>query len=147
MTARKSEPVQTPAPVALHRVRMPEGGDWDEWRRSVEDRFDVGDEQFTLLRAEMKFNTDVTSEIRDIVIAFAAFARFCKHAGRGVAWCGKWLFRIVKVGGAIAASIAAIWGLLWAFRHGAPPPGVEEALPGHEQPQGRPPERPGTSRR
>lgn len=128
-------------------LTAPIDSDWTRWRDHVDGRLDDGDRQFGQLRKEMKLNTEITSEIRDIVIAFGAFARFCKRVGRVLAWCGNWAFRVIKVGGALAASIAAIWGFLWAVKHGVPPPSVQEALPGHEQPQGRTPARPDESRR
>jgi hypothetical protein len=132
-----------------------------EWQLDVERRFRIGDTQFgrirqdvKAMRLELKANSEITGEIRDVVMAFAAFGRFCKRVGRVLAWIGRRLagvgrliFKVLKVGGALAASIGTIWAVIWAAMHGLPPPGEpREVAPGHEQPpQGRSPERPFSS--
>ena len=95
--------------------------EWREWRNSVDFRFSIGDRQFTRLRKEMKGNTEITSEIRDIVQMGKSFFKFMQGVAKVLGWCWSQLFRLVKVGGTVAAAAAAIWAFVQALKTGAPP--------------------------
>lgn len=93
------------------------------WRKSVEERFRVGDRLFKSLRSEMKANTEITSEIRDVVLTGKSLFKFAARVGRFFVWCGHALYAVMRVGGVIAAAGTAIWAAVWAATHGgsAPP--------------------------
>lgn len=108
----------------------------EEWRRLIEARlaagdlrFKTGDQQFSRIRnqlaengKELQRNTEVTNEIRDIVLQGKAFFKGMQRIGKFFAWCWSLLYRLIRIGGVIGAAGAAIWaGIYMLLHNGAPP--------------------------
>lgn len=121
-----SDELQTPAQGDDQRLR-----ELEEWRRTADHRFSIGDRQFTRIRKqlaetgeELQRNTEVTSEIREIVLMGKAFFSGMQRIAKAFAWCWRWLYKLIRLAGIVAGAGAAIWGFIYMLTHkGAPPPG------------------------
>lgn len=89
-----------------------------EWRAWVERRFKAGDEKMGQLASglgtvsrDLKANTQITQEIRDIFAAVRSGFKVLGWLGTAAHWIGK-----------IALAVGAIAGAWWAIFHGGRPP-------------------------
>lgn len=70
--------------------------------------------------AQTRANSDMTRDVHEMLLAWRAGMNALAKFGRGLAWVGIWVLKILKVGGAIAAAVYAIWLLIYAYTHGGP---------------------------
>lgn len=79
---------------------------------AIETRLDRGSERMASIEADLRANTEVTREVRDLMEMGRALFRLADLMGRGAKWLGG-----------IAAAIVAIWGAIYTATHGGKPPG------------------------
>lgn len=78
---------------------------------SIKRRLDAGSKRMRKIEDEMAINTEITTEIRDLLAAAKLGFKVLGYLGSGVKWVGS-----------IAAAVGAIWTLAQAFLHIGPPP-------------------------
>jgi len=83
----------------------------EEWQRQITSRLDAGSKRMKAIEAEVALNTEITAEIRDLILA--AKVGFKVLGGLGLA--AKWL-------GYVAAAAVSIWTAYQSFKAGGPPP-------------------------
>lgn len=93
-----------------------------QWRHLVDERLERGDQNFDELRVEMQSNTEITREIRDIVLMGRTVFRAFSGLGKALVWCWALIYRVVRVGGVVAAACTAVWAFIYALTHGGQPP-------------------------
>lgn len=76
----------------------------------IDQRLDNGSARMDLMQGELTRNTEVTTEVRDVLNMAKAGLRVLGGIGTAARWLGG-----------IAAAAAAIWALWQAIRHGTPP--------------------------
>lgn len=69
------------------------------------------DKRMTAIEAELHENTQITSEVRDLLAAFRAGFRVLGWLGHAVRWAGY-----------IAGAAGAVYGFYLLVRHGGPKP-------------------------
>lgn len=77
----------------------------------IEGRLNRGAERMDQMQGELSRNTEVTTEVRDLLQMARAGLRVLGAVGTAARWLGG-----------LAGAAAAIWALWQAMRHGAPPP-------------------------
>lgn len=97
---------QQPPPIALQEVELADR------LRQIDERLDRGSERMDLMQAELKSNTDVTTEVREILSAVRTGLRVLGGLGTAAQWAGR-----------LAAAAVALWGAFYALTHGGRPPG------------------------
>lgn len=78
----------------------------------IDQRLDNGSDRMDLMQEELTRNTEVTTEVRDLLQMAKAGLRVLGGIGQAARWFGG-----------LAAAAAAIWALWQAIRHGTPPKG------------------------
>lgn len=79
---------------------------------AIETRLDRGSERMACIEADLRANTEVTREVRDLMEMGRALFRLADLMGRGAKWLSG-----------IAAAVVAIWGAIYTATHGVKPPG------------------------
>jgi hypothetical protein len=86
--------------------------------KAIEARLEEGreimmghDEQLKLIRQELQENTDVTTDIRDLMSAGKTGLKVLGWIGVAAKWVAS-----------IALAITAVWGVIYTITHGGTPP-------------------------
>jgi hypothetical protein len=79
---------------------------------AIENRLDRGSERMASIEADLRANTEVTREVRDLMEMGRVLFRLADLMGRGAKWLGG-----------IATAILAVWGAFYTATHGGKPPG------------------------
>lgn len=98
--------MSTPPPVSLQDVELAAR------LRQIDERLDRGSQRMDLMQDELRGNTEVTTEVREILTAVRAGLRVLGGLGTAASWAGK-----------LAAAGVALWGAFYALTHGGRPPG------------------------
>jgi hypothetical protein len=104
IAARAGEPVTEAHLQALHVIRRFE---------AIEDRLDRGSDRMKAIELELRDNTTVTKEVRELMAA-------ARGGLRVLGWFGK----AVKWAGGLAAAGGALWTAVYMATHGGKPPGA-----------------------
>jgi len=86
---------------------MPPDEVQEEFNNTVNTRFKKGSDRMDALESEMKQNTKITQEIREILDPAITFFKFLGYVGKFAKW-------VAVIGSAIA--------VIWAVAHGQVPP-------------------------
>lgn len=84
-----------------------------EWMALIDKRLEQGDQRMAKIESALAFNTETTTEVRDLLTA-----------AKGAFRVGGWIYAAARWFGGIAAALVAGWGLLYAITHGGRPPGA-----------------------
>jgi hypothetical protein len=76
----------------------------------VQRQLAAGDSRMATIEAELKTNTNLTEDVKDLLNAARVGLKVLGWIGTAAVWAGK-----------IAAAIAAMWGAWQLMRHGSPP--------------------------
>lgn len=82
------------------------------WMQEIEERLDRGAERMRRIEDDLARNTEITTEVRDLLDVAKGGLRALSSLGTVAWWCGR-----------IAAAGVALWGALYAITHGGRPPG------------------------
>lgn len=110
-----SEPI-TFEPTDAERLKLIE-----ERQKANSERMGLADERMDRLETAVGVNTDMTRDVHEMLMAWRAGMNAIAKFGRGLAVIGKWLMKIIKWAGAVAAAGVAIWTFIQTITHGAPP--------------------------
>jgi hypothetical protein len=114
--------VQTPAPPQ----DAPEDGSSAPVTRAelaaIHQRLDKGSDRMTRIEGNLAANTEITREIRDIVLMGRTFFRGLRGAGRALTWVWGWLYPTLRAGVVVATAVSAIGAAIYSITHGGQPP-------------------------
>jgi len=93
-----------------------------QWRALVAGSLSAGRDRMDVMSSQIKDNTDITREIRDVVLLARSFFSGLGKFASGCARIWTVLQPVVKACTVIATAYAAIRGAVYVATHGAPPP-------------------------
>lgn len=97
-------------PTPLEERRDPDAPVTRADLANVQRQLASGDTRMTTIETELKANTKLTEDVKDLLDAARVGLKVVGWIGTAAVWVGK-----------IAAAIATIWGAWQLIRHGSPP--------------------------